>query len=319
MSELAVPDGPTETIETHLSWVVLTRERVYKRKKPLRLPFLDHGTLEARRRSCEQEVALGRRLAPSVYLEVVPVVATAAGLVVGGPGEVVDWAVVMRRLPADRMLPEVLARGAATLSDADAVAEVLAAFYRRAVRAAWTGEEHRRRLTAWITADLDELERRGVARDRIGPLHTALLATIAREADRLDARIAQGRVIEAHGDLRPEHVCLESPPVIIDPLEFDANLRTLDAASELAFFALECDRLGAGWFGSRVLARYAEHADDGVPAELLALYRAQHAITRALIALRHVDDQPPAEHARWRAKADAYLDHASRTTVSGRP
>jgi aminoglycoside phosphotransferase family enzyme len=88
-------------------------------------------------------------------------------------------------------------------------------------------------------------------------------------------------------------------------------VRTLDAASELAFFALECERLGATWFGARVLARYCERSDDHVPASLLAVYRGQHALTRALIALRRIDDSEPADWPRWRAKCDDYPARAT--------
>jgi aminoglycoside phosphotransferase family enzyme len=152
---------------------------------------------------------------------------------------------------------------------------------------------------------------RGASRTIVDPIMRDVLAGIEREAGTLAARIAAGRVVDAHGDLRPEHVCLETPPVVIDPLEFDDDLRTLDAASELAFFALECERLGASWFADRVLARCADGTGDRVPAALIALYRAQHALTRALIALRHVDDAEPSNQPRWRAKSADYLARAT--------
>jgi len=133
------------------------------------------------------------------------------------------------------------------------------------------------------------------------------LAFLERRAEAIDRRVALGRVVEGHGDLRPEHVCLEPPPVVIDPLEFDDELRLLDAASELAFLALECERLRAAWFGNRVVARYVERSGDRAPPPVIALYRNQHALTRALIALRHIDDAAPAQQPRWRAKADEYL------------
>jgi len=304
-------DGAVESIETHMSWVVLTEQRAFKLKKPVKLPYLDYTTVEQRRRVCEKELRLGRRLAASVYLDVVPLVAGAGGLALDGQGEIVDWIVVMRRLAADRMLPQMLARGVATVGDADAVADVLADFYRTARRASWDGAEYRHRLRNLVVSVAGELVQRGGPRAQIKSLVSGQLATIERDALSLDARIAAGRVVDAHGDLRPEHVCLESPPVIIDALEFDDDLRTLDAASELAFFALECERIGATWFGERVIARYAKCNGDQVPAPLAALYRGQHALTRALIALRHLDDVAPADQARWRTKAADYLARAS--------
>lgn len=303
-------DGVVEVIETHMSWVFLTGSRAFKLKKPVHLPYVDYRTIERRRQSCENELRLGRRLAANVYDAVVPLVETARGLEIGGAGEVVDWIVVMRRLPEDQMLPEMLARGEATPAHADAVGDVLATFYRHAARAPWDGAQYRRRLRELIGGTGNELIERGARRDIVAAIVADALAAIDREAAALDARIVEGRVVEAHGDLRPEHVCLEEPPVVIDPLEFDEDLCRLDAASELTFLALECERLDAAWFGERVFARYVECTGDHVPGALVRLYRAHHALTRAVIALRHVDDVEPAGQGRWRAKADDYLARA---------
>lgn len=305
----AAPDT-VDVIETHASWVFLIGERVFKLKKPIRLPYLDFSTLERRHRSCTQEMRLGSRLAREVYLGVEPLVDGPAGLSLGGPGEVVDWLVVMRRLPADRMLPELLARGRATPADADAVAGVLAAFYQGAARAPWDGPDYRRWLREVTVAMTGELTARGAPRAAVAQLARGQLSVLQHDARLLDERVAAGRVVDAHGDLRPEHICLETPPAIIDPLEFDDELRMLDRASELAFLALECERVGAGWFGERVIARYEELSGDRIPPVLRRFYSRHHAITRALLALRHLDDVPPAQAGRWRTKADDYLARA---------
>jgi aminoglycoside phosphotransferase family enzyme len=303
-------DGVIDVVETHMSWVFLTERHAFKLKKPVRLPFIDYRTIERRRQSCDNELRLGRRLGVNVYEAAVPLVAKPQGLAIGGAGEIVDWLVVMRRLPRDRMLPQMLARGDATIADANAVGDLLASFYKSARRAHWDGADYRRRLRELVVAAAGELVELGASRDAVGRIVRNELAAIEHDASVLDARITDGRVIDAHGDLRPEHVCLETPPVVIDPLEFDEDLRTLDAVSELAFFALECERLGATWFGERVFARYAERSGDRVSASLVALYRGQHALTRALIALRHVDDAGAADQPSWRAKADDYLARA---------
>jgi aminoglycoside phosphotransferase family enzyme len=300
-------DHVGECIETHMAWVFLTEDRAWKLKKPVRMPYLDHTSLEQRHHSCVQELRLGRRLAANVYLDVVPLVAGPRGLALGGEGEIVDWLVAMRRLPAARMLPRMLAAGAATPADADALAELLVAFHRDAPRVPWSGADYRRRLRTTLVAQSAELVDRGAARARVDAIAAAQLAALDREAPLLDRRITDGRVVDAHGDLRPEHVCLESPPVVIDPLEFNDELRMLDAASELAFFALECERLRAAWFGNRLLVHYLERSGDRVPPAVFALYHNQHALTRALIALRHLDDATPADQPRWRAAADQYL------------
>lgn len=303
-------DGVTEVIETHMSWVFLTERHAFKLKKPVCLPYVDYRTIERRHESCDNELRLGRRLAPNVYDEVVPLVSSPDGLSVAGAGEIVDWLVVMRRLPAARMLPQMLARGEATSTHADALGDRLAGFYRNAPRASWDGMTYRHRLRELVVSAAGELVERGASRDIVDHVVRYELAGLEREKPALDARIAEGRVVEAHGDLRPEHVCLETPPVVIDPLELDVDLRTLDAASELAFFALECARLGAAWFADRVFARYAEVSGDRASGPVVALYRAQHALIRAVIALRHIDDAEARDHPRWRAKAADYLARA---------
>jgi len=118
-------------------------------------------------------------------------------------------------------------------------------------------------------------------------------------------------IIEAHGDLRPEHVCLEAQPVIIDCLEFNRSLRILDAASELAFLALECERLGAPEIGKQLLNVYREQTGDPAPNALLEFYRAHHAVVRAKIAIWHLKDDTILDEAHWVAKAEQYLRMAS--------
>lgn len=311
-------DGVLEVIETHMSWVFLTERHAFKLKKPAHLPFVDYRTIERRRQSCENELRLGRRLAANVYDAVVPLVATPQGIAIGGAGDIVDWLVVMRRLPSDCMLPQMLARREATVAHADALGDLLARFYRAASRTVWDAAEYRRRLRELVISVGCELVERGASRAMVDRIVRTELAGIERETAALDARIAGGHVVDAHGDLRPEHVCLEAPPVVIDPLEFDDDLRTLDAASELAFFALECERLGARWFAERVIARYVECTGDRIPAPLLALYRGQHALTRALIAWRHVDDAPASEQPRWRANAADYFARATAAQIADR-
>ena len=121
--------------ETHMSWVFLAGERVFKLKKPVRYSYLDFTTLEARERYCREETRLNRRLAPGVYRGVVPLTCFATGaMALGGEGEIVDWIVEMQRLPADCMLDVRLKEGRVGEEDISHLAQVLADFYRRAER-----------------------------------------------------------------------------------------------------------------------------------------------------------------------------------------
>ena len=150
----AYPDATTrvEVVETHMSWVFLTELLAHKLKKPVRYEFLDFRSLEARRRNCQEEVRLNRRLAPKVYIGAVPLVVDAGReLQLDGKGEIVDWLVRMRRLPSERMLDRAILQDSVQDKDLRGVARLLADFYKNAIRAAIPPPEYRRRLSDAVT------------------------------------------------------------------------------------------------------------------------------------------------------------------------
>jgi aminoglycoside phosphotransferase family enzyme len=309
------PDRPVsvELVETHFAWVFLSRQFVYKLKKPISWRGLDLTTLAARRANCELEVSLNRRLATSVYVGVVPLVRAGAEWALEGAGEPADWLVKMRRLPREQTLREAAARGAAGDAELFPVVDKLASFYARTARAPWDGREYREHLAAEIEEDSRELAAPdlGVDWPRIRAVTEAQLRFIRDRASLLEARIAAGRVVDAHGDLRPEHVFLGDPPEIIDCLEFSANLRLLDTAEEIGFLALECERLGFGATGARIVELYRRRCADDVPPELTGFQRSRRALVRALLGILHLRDSLTSDAIeRWRRRADWYLDAA---------
>lgn len=304
------PTARVEAVETHMSWVFLTDRHAYKLKKPVRHAFLDFSTLAARKAHCEEELRLNRRLAPEVYLDVVALNADAAGrLAVGGSGEPVEWLVKMRRLPRERMLDVVLARGEVRDEHVAALAEVLAGFYRSLAPVGLSLAEYRSLLVRDIEACRTELGDRlhGLPGDSFAATADALVAFIARESDLLQARLAAGRIVEGHGDLRPEHVCLLERPVVIDCLEFNREFRVLDVADELAYLAMECARLGAASIGDAIFTACCKRMGDRVPPRLLRFYCGYRALVRAKIATWHTRDATPDEIDKWRARARQYL------------
>jgi uncharacterized protein len=304
--------GQIEVIETHMAWVFLAGDRAYKLKKPVQTPALDFSSLAARRRDGEREVALNRALAGSVYRRLVPLARGDRGaLAIGGRGGVVDWLVEMRRLDAGASLDVAIAAGEVRPAELERAIEWLTRFYEAARPEPMSGAAYRRRLARQIEAARDELlhDRFALPRDRVRRIADDLLVQLARHAPSFERRAI--RVIDAHGDLRPEHVFLRPIPVIIDCLEFRRDLRLLDPVSELAFFALEVERLGAPWIGSVAFSIYAAVTGDFPPPTLRRFYRATHALTRAVVALWHLDDPGRRDGAHFRAKALAYLDAAA--------
>ncbi|MEX2561391.1 MAG: AAA family ATPase, partial [Pirellulales bacterium] len=276
-----------ELRETHISWVFLTDAQVYKLKKPVRFEFVDFSTLEARRRACDDEVRLNRRLAPDVYLEVLPI--TDEGqerLALGGAGRPVEWAVKMRRLPADRMLDELIRARRLTRGDIDSLAALLARFYREAEPLPIAAEEYRGGVERHVRANLELLSSPGLdlAGGLVRRVHHAQLRLLLCYPELLDARAGGRRIVDGHGDLRPEHICLEAAPVVFDCVEFSADLRRIDVIDELSFLAVECDLLDAPEVGRTLIDRYRAASGDRPPPPLLHFYRAYRACVRAKVA-----------------------------------
>ena len=307
--------GPVEVLETHMSWVFLTRQSVYKLKKPVRYDGIDCSMIEARRFLCLEELRLNRRLAPTVYLDVVPLCDAGGGVLrIGGEGSVVDWLVWMRRLRADLMLDRMVEGGLATAAHMSRIADHLAAFYRRLGPAVSDAG----RLIAATRRQVDACERElcdprhGLAASDVIDICRRLRATLADRRELFEARVAAGRVIEGHGDLRPEHIWMGEPLAIIDCLEFSAELRTLDSADELGFLALECERLGAPQLGVVLFDAYAGLCGDVPEPALVDFYQAFRACVRATIAIRHLNEERYRDSPKWAARARQYLGLAAR-------
>jgi aminoglycoside phosphotransferase family enzyme len=309
---------PVELRETHMSWVFLTRDLVFKLKKPVRYPFLDFSTLDARERSCREELRLNRRLAPDVYLDVVPLEQHAdGGLQLGASREesrVVDWLVKMRRLPADRMLDQAIRTAKVTPDKVQALADLLAAFYRSAPKVDIAPATYADRFV------IEQATSRSVLlRSEFAALHEharraldALDESLATQRESIADRARGGHIVEGHGDLRPEHVCLLETPVVIDCLEFNRTLRLVDPFDELAFLGLECDFAGASWIGPQLVRRCAECLGDEVAPQLLVVYTAYRALLRARLSAAHLLEPDPREPERWLPQAARYIEFARR-------
>lgn len=299
-----------EVVETHMSFVFLTPRRAYKIKKPVRYPFLDYSTLAAREADCRAELTLNRRLAPNVYLDVAPLALSPDGsLALGGEGETVEWVVVMRRLPAERMLDRLLAEGALRAEEVERIAVALARFYRRAAHPAIAPAAYVARLVEEQAFNRRVLTARRFAIDhgRAPAILDRMDAALRAHSDWLAARAAEGRLVDGHGDLRPEHVCLEGEVAIFDCLEFSAELRKVDPVDELAYLGIECALLGAAWLGPALLERVMNALGAEPPAPLFHLHASRRAVLRARLALAHLLDPAPRQPARWEPLAARYL------------
>lgn len=295
-------------LETHISWVFLETQLVFKVKKPVRFGFLDFTSLERRRVACEAEVRLNRRLAAETYLDVVPVCLDRAGVHhFEAPGEVVDWAVKMQRLPDSLRADRLLAERALTTHHIDRIADRIVHFHEQADRgpgiAAFGSVECVRKN---VTDNFDE-----TAHDIASYLNTSevqrlsdgQLGFIDASADVFRERLNNQRVCEGHGDLRLEHVYLTEPLRIIDCCEFDAAYRCSDVASDLAFLAMDLVYCGRRELAERLLARYAQSSGDYDLYTVIDFYMAYRAMVRAKVACLRASQ-------RSEVGADASLEQA---------
>lgn len=309
------PDVSTtvEVVETHMSWVFLSSRLAHKLKKPVHYAFLDFRTLESRRRNCHEEVRLNRRLAPAVYIGAVPLSLDGTGrLTLDGEGEVVDWLVRMNRLPADNMLDHAIAGGGPDPTDLTAVVGLLAQFYGRAESVELGVVEFRDRLAATAAENRTELlaPEFDLPAGRIDSICDALERMLANGAPIFEKRIAGGFIVEGHGDLKPEHIYLGPQPAIIDCLEFNRDFRILDQVDELAYLAVECERMGSADTGKSILEGCCGLLHDHPPVALIDFYKAHRALLRARLAIAHLRDEDVREPGKWRPRALEFLDLA---------
>jgi uncharacterized protein len=304
-------------IETHISFVLLAGALAYKIKKAVNLGFLDFTTLAQRRFYGEEELRLNRRIAPSLYLELLPVTGSVEQPVLGGAGPPLDWALKMRAFAQDDLWDRLATRGALRPAHIDALAEALVAFHREAAVAgaddSWSQPAAVRAPVRDSLQALDTLCRAPAERAQLA----ALNAWEATAFDALQAvfaqRLAGGHVRECHGDLHLGNVTqYEGRTTMFDGLEFSAALRWTDVMSDLAFMAMDLQAHALPRLAHRFVNAYVEGSGDVAGLRVLRYHGVYRALVRAKIAaLRRDQIAPGAARAAAAATADRYLDIAS--------
>lgn len=303
-----------EVIETHMSMVFLTDRFVYKLKKPVWFEFLDFSTLEARHQFCLKEVRVNHPLAGDTYMGVVPLTFDQGHFQLNGEGRVVEWIVKMKRLPRNLMLHEAIRDGMVPKEWAQLVAEKLVTFYLTEVPVDEGSLRFRNNIIQDVELNSAALLNRHfkLSISLVVGITTDLLLFIIKHADLFERRVRTGRIIDAHGDLRPEHICLGPDPVIIDRIEFNKDLRIMDVAEELSFFALECEMQSAPDIGQLFLHVYQRKGHDAIPGELIHFYKAKRAFLRARLSIEHLREKKyAASPKKWTDRCDMYLRAAS--------
>ncbi|MDZ7852983.1 MAG: AAA family ATPase [Halomonas sp.] len=319
------PVNDFELHETHISWVLLTGDYAYKIKKPLDFGFLDFSTLAQRRHFCAEEVRLNRRLAPDLYLDVVPITGSTEAPRLGGEGEPFEYAIRMRQFDTAQMLDRLQEEGRLEEGHLDALADQLADFHQGlpATRDEALGSPARVRADAeenfeQIRPLLDDPQQR----EQLERLAAWTRETLERLDLQLRSRHREGHVRECHGDLHLANIVLYHGEVtVFDCIEFSDGLRWIDTSNDLAFLLMDLEHRGANELANRVLNRYLQGYGDFDCLPLLDFYKAYRATVRAKIALLTLGSSnlDAVERARLLDTYQSYIDLAERYAQPRQP
>lgn len=310
-----------EVVETHISWVFICDEYVYKIKKPVQFAFVDFATLELRKFYCEREIELNNRLTEGIYLEVVPVTLLSGEFTVDAEGRTKDYAVKMKKMDPARRMDLILKEQKAEVEHVQAIADQLAAFHRET-------SVHHFAVQLGLKQDFDDMLKN--AEKLSDELDQELLTALRKQVNQAHAFIAghaalferrdqAGFIRDCHGDLHSGNIFLLDEPVIFDCIEFNDDLRRIDILSELAFLCMDLDAYGYG----RLSTVFFDYYNQLLPVSgsededrLFVFYKAFRASVRCKISAINALHAKSAEHkqealgelARYAAMMREYLE-----------
>jgi uncharacterized protein len=309
MSEVTLPDyiqflqqkenypHPVEDVtlvQTHISFVLLAGDAVYKWKKPVDFGFLNFSSLEKRKFYCEQELELNRRLCPDLYEEVVTLNVENDSFCLNGSGEVVEYGIKMSRMPEERMMGKVMVAGQVTHVHIDSIIEQLVPFYENAAGDAAIKEFGLATSVAVNVLENFEQTEGFIGQGAITQEQFEVISTYSREflshKDRFQARIDAGKIRDCHGDMHSANICLTDPVSIFDCIEFNERFRYTDVAADVAFLAMDLDFHGEEELSNYFVEQFVSKSGDEELLGMLNFYKCYRTYVRAKIALFTASD-----------------------------
>ncbi len=313
------PHHPAEVeiIQTHISYVFIAGDIVYKVKKPLKFDFLDFTSLEKRKFYCEEELRLNKRLAPDTYLDVAAISLDSRGNITLGKGkEIIEYAVRMKKLPADRMLKTLLSQGLADEKIMDNLAKKIAAFHQQAQTGGHidamgdienilhNNEENFTETLNYINITIPEYQYKFI-RDYTGKF-------LADNKALFEKRVAEHKIRDGHGDLHLDHICINDEITIFDCIEFNERFRCGDVAEDVAFLTMDIDFNGYSQHADAFIQSYVKYSGDTDMPALLNFYRCYYAYVRGKVTGFRLDQKEITKNEREEIKETAarYFDLA---------
>jgi len=283
------PVGEIELVQTHISFVVLAGDFVYKFKKPVDFGFLDFSTLEKRQYCCEQELLLNRRPCPDIYLGLVTVTREGDGYALNGSGEIVEYGVKMVRMPEEQMMVNLVRAGKVGRGEIDALVDFLVPFYQQADRSAEIDGFGTATSVAVNVLENFEQTAAFIGGDAISQEQFDTISAWAKQfltqEELFNTRIQGGYIRDCHGDLYSANICLADKVYIYDCIEFNRRCRYCDVASDIAFLAMDLDFHGLQELATYCIDQFCERSGDTSLQEMLNFYKCYRAYVRGKIGL----------------------------------
>ena len=283
-------------VQTHISYVFVADDFVYKIKKTVNFGFLDFSTLEKRKYYCDQEIDLNRRLSKDLYIGVLPVIFDGRLHKIGeGRGKVVEYAVKMKRIPDEMLMKSMFERRKLQEEHLRRIAQVLAGFHLTAQRSAYIDnfgnpeifkvntDENFQQTEHYIGITIKRKDFESIKNwtDNFYSVNRGLF---------LD-RIASGRIRDCHGDLHMEHICLTDPVSVFDCIEFNERFRYTDTLADIAFLLMDLEYRGGKYFADSLWGYYNKITGDSDPDALLTFYKVYRAYVRGKVNSFRIDDK----------------------------
>ena len=293
--------GQVRLVQTHISWVFICDQFVYKLKKPVDFGFLDFTTLDKRRLFCQKEVELNKRLARDIYLGVYPVIFDGDQYRISpdtedGSIQPLEYAVKMRVLPVERLMKAVFESGQLAEDDITRTARVIAEFHRTASRSAEIDKFGSLKTVKFNTDEnFEQTEKyvgETITREQFNALQAWTDKFYTDNSKIFQKRIDSGRVRDCHGDLHMEHICLTEPITIFDCIEFNDRFRYSDTASDLAFLLMDLEYHGGRAFAELLYDSYLRFSGEAVSDMELVIkyYKIYRAYVRGKVNSFQLDD-----------------------------
>jgi len=309
------PVEHVEMIQTHASWVFLTGAWAYKFKKPVDFGFMDFSTLEKRRYFCQQELTLNRRLAPALYLDVLPVYQHAQSFNLLGPGDIVDYCLKMVQFDQADLLDQKLAHHELEPQWMDVLASDVAGFHARAAINNGSDIDHATLLDHHIRNNLAvaaEHQPLAITPATLQTLSAFTHSTVREKRADLMQRQHDRHVRDCHGDLHFRNITLiDDHPTLFDCIEFNDAYRIIDTMNDIAFLVMDCDAHARPDLGMRFLSRYLEQSGDYAGLNLLPLYLFYRAGVRGKVACILADELPNQQQSPQWQEAQRYFELAA--------